>query len=185
MDIYLDNMTGIEASALLRKKDKECKLVFLTVSEEFWRQGYSLNASHYLTKPITDEQFREAMENCRVRPQYAVPFLDFVSDGIQVHLDTGRILYIILQGRTVYIHTPQRIFAVSSSFGRLTKPLLSDNRFLISIQGIMINMDYISGNHDSIFIMSNGEQLPINLRNRNRILQEYRNYIFEKIGKQP
>lgn len=182
MDIYMDKMTGVEASVILRQKDKECKLIFLTSTEEFWRQGFSLNASHYLIKPADEKQFLEAMENCQFSPQYAVPWLDFISEGISVHLNTGKILYITLHGRTVYIHTVQQIFKVNSSFSQLTKPLTADSRFLLSIQGVLINMDHISGNKDSFFILKNGEQLPINLRNRNQILQKYRNYIFEKIG---
>ena len=182
MDIYLDEMTGVEASAILRQKDKECRLIFLTVTEEFWRQGFSLNASHYLTKPADDAQFLEAMENCRLSPQYAVPYLDFISEGVSIHLNTGKILYITLHGRTVYIHTPQQVFKVSSSFSQLTKPLTADPRFLLSIQGVLINMDHISGAQDSLFILKNGEQLPINLRNRKQVLQNYRNYIFDKIG---
>lgn len=183
MDIYMDKMTGMEAAVLLRQKDKDCKLIFLTESEEYLRQGYSVNASHYLFKPVTDKLFLEAMENCRIRPNYEVPYLDFVANGIKIHLDTGLIQYINLMGRTVYIHTAQQVFSLRSAFSTLTEPLLSDPRFLVCIQGVMVNMDHISSSEDSAFIMKSGDRIPVNLRNRKRIMQLYRNYIFENMGR--
>ncbi|UQT48689.1 response regulator [Flavonifractor plautii] len=66
MDIYMDGITGIEAAQALRARDMDCKLVFLTTSEDFMRQGFSLNSAHYLIKPVKDEDFAQAMANCRL-----------------------------------------------------------------------------------------------------------------------
>ena len=182
MDIYLEQMTGMEAAILLRKTDKECKLIFLTISTDHILQGYSVNASHYLLKPMNEDKFLEAMDNCNLSPQYDVPYLDLSSSGGPSKLDTSLITHITLQRRTVYIHTLQQVIAVNNAFRRVTEPLQSDKRFLLSIQGVMVNMDYISGQEDTVFILKNGERIPINLRNRKRIQQIYRNYIFENMG---
>ncbi len=182
MDIYFEGMTGMDAAIQLRQVDRDCKLVFLTCTQDYALQGYSVNASHYLIKPVEAEKFKEAMDNCQISPQYEVPYLDLTANGGPRNLDTGRILYIHLQGRTVHIHTQQQTFTVNSAFSRITEPLLADKRFLLCIQGIMVNMDYISGHEDSVFILKNGERVPFNLRNRKRILQQYRNYVFETMG---
>ena len=181
-DIYLDQMTGMEAAKMLRKKDKDCKIIFLTSAVEFAIQGYSVNASHYLIKPITEQKFLEAMENCNIKPQYAVPYLDLSAYGGPPKLDTKWITHINLSGRTVNVHTTQQVFKVSSAFSRVTEPLLNDERFLLSIQGVMVNMDYISTYEDSLFILKTGDRIPINMRNRKRILQQYRDYMFENLG---
>lgn len=182
MDIYFNGMSGMEAAVRLRQLDTNCRLIFLTCTADYALQGYSVQASHYLVKPVSDEKFFEAMENCKLQPQHAVPYLNLSVSGGPVNLDTRQIQYINLEGRTVYIHTSQQVFTVSSAFSRVTDPLLSDKRFLLCIQGVMVNMDYISGHEDSVFILKNGERLPINLRNKKRILQQYRNYMFENMG---
>ncbi|MEG0378174.1 MAG: response regulator, partial [Eubacterium sp.] len=69
MDIYMNGMTGIQTADALRYLDMDCKLVFLTTSEEHLRQGYSMNPCHYLIKPPKDEDFLRAMENCRMKPR--------------------------------------------------------------------------------------------------------------------
>lgn len=181
-DIYMDQMTGMEAAKLLRKKDKDCKIIFVTTSLDFVLQGYSVNASHYLLKPITEKNFQEAMENCNIKPQYAVPYMDLSAYGGPPKLETKWITHISLFGRTVHIHTTQQVFKITGAFSRVTEPLLDDNRFLLCIQGVMVNMDYISSHEDSLFILKNGTTVPINMRNRKRILQHYRDYMFEHIG---
>lgn len=75
MDIYMDGITGIEAAQALRARDMDCKLVFLTTSEDFMRQGFSLNSAHYLIKPVKDEDFAQAMANCRLGRALQVPTL--------------------------------------------------------------------------------------------------------------
>ena len=182
MDIYLAEMTGMEAAIILRKMDKDCKIIFLTTSAEYVLQGYSVNASHYLLKPVEENRFLEAMANCRLRPDHEVPYLDLSYGGGPANLDTRRITHIILQGRTVYIHTTGQVFMINSSFSKVTALLSADRRFLQSIQGVMVNMDYISGHEESVFILKTGERIPINLRNRKRIQQIYRDYIFENMG---
>ena len=182
MDIYLNGMSGMDAAVLFRQMDSSCKLVFLTCTADFALQGYSVQASHYLVKPVSDEKFIEAMENCKIQPRYTVPFLNLSECGGPANLDTRQILYITLENRTVHIHTTQQVLSVNSAFRRVTQPLLADNRFILSIQGVLVNMDHISGHSESVFIMKNGTRIPINIRNKKRILQLYRNYVFENMG---
>ena len=182
MDIYFDGMSGIDAAVQLRQLDSNCKLVFLTCTADYALQGYSVQASHYLLKPVSNEKFTEAMKNCKLEPAHAVPYLNLAPFGNHINLDTRQIQYIHLESRTVHIHTSQKVYSVNGAFSRVTEPLTSDRRFLLCIQGIMVNMDYISGHEDTVFILKDGKRIPINLRYKRRILQQYRNYIFENMG---
>lgn len=182
MDIYMGKMTGMDAAILLRRKDRDCKLIFLTTSDEYLRQGYSVNATHYLIKPASEEDFAEAMAFCRIEPEYDVSYLDFVSSGAPVHLHTKQIMYVDLEKRTVCIHTPNQVIAATGTFRDLTESLMNDRRFLLCIKGVLVNMDYIASNRESAFILKNGEEIPVNVRNKKQILQTYRSYIFENMG---
>lgn len=181
MDIYLKGMTGMEAAMCLRRLDRDCKLIFLTVSTEHCLEGFRVNASHYLVKPFTDHDFTEAMERCNLQPAYDVPYLNVICEGSEIKLDTEQILYIQAQKRNVLIQTQNRTLIVNGPFHTLTKPLFEDRRFLLCIQGILVNMDYIISQEDTVFIVKNGDRLPINIRNKRQILQHYRNYIFDNM----
>ena len=181
MDIYLQGMTGMEAAVCLRRRNRDCKLIFLTISTEHCLEGFQVNACHYLIKPFLDHDFTAAMERCHLQPVYDVPYLDVVCDGRELKLNTEAIIYIQVQKRNVLIQTLNQTLMVNGPFHTLTKPLLNDRRFLLCIQGVLVNMDYISNQEETVFIVKNGDRLPINIRNKRQILQTYRNYIFDNM----
>ncbi len=183
MDIYMDKISGMDAAVWIRRQDFDCKLIFITASDEYLRQGYCVNACHYLIKPVSDKDFEQAMNFCRLIPRYAVPSLYVVSNGISIHFNTAKILYINIEHRVVRIHTLAKTFSVSGSFRSVTQPLLADRRFLLCIQGILVNMDMIVDQSDSLFLLKNGEQLPINLRNRRSVIKSWQAYVFENMNR--
>ncbi len=182
MDIYLTDMTGIEAASILRQKDRDCKLIILTISNEFLYQGFQVNACHYLLKPATDRDFLEAMERCMLKPAYEVPVLDIVLDGLPLPLNTETIMYLQSHKRDVMIQTTVQPLLTAGPFHALSEVLSADSRFLLILRGIMINMDHVVSVDDSLIIMKNGDKLPYNVRNRKQIQHTYRNYIFSKMG---
>jgi len=182
MDIYLTDMTGIEAATYLRKKDKNCKLILLTISDEYLLQGYRVNACHYLLKPATDEDFTEAMERCMLKPAYDVPYLDVVLDNLPLRMNTETLMYLCAHQRDVRIQTTSQSLIASGPFRALSDILSQDSRFLLILRGSLINMDYVVAVHDGCFIMQNGDKLPYNVRSKKQIQQTYRNYIFNKMG---
>ena len=181
MDIYMGGMNGIEAAAQLRAYDRECRLIFLSVSQEHIWQAVSLGICHYIIKPFTDTNFQQAMTNCCLLPEYTVSTLEVICDKKNLILDTGKILYINKVGRNILIHMTQQTFTVKGTFTQITQPLLEDKRYLISIQGVLVNMDKIADLTGNVFIMQNGEQVPINMRRKKMIQEAYQNYLMKQI----
>ena len=184
MDIYMENMDGIEAARRLRQKNRLCKIVFLTITEDYARMGYSLSASYYLLKPLSLHQaeFEEAMELCQLKPPYEVMTLSVMADRQKLELPTEKILYIDYQNRMTRIHMAERVIPVSGGFQEVTSALQKDKRFLPCYRGVLINMDYISHVDSQTFHLINGEELPIALRNGKQLREAYRQYIFSGMG---
>ena len=122
------------------------------------------------------------MRFCRLTSSPQPVYLDVVSSGTPIHLDTSNIVYINLQKRIVHIHTLKHTLPVTGTFTRVTEPLLSDPRFLLCIQGVLVNMDMIVDQPGSTFLMKNGDAVQINLRKKRSIVQAYRQYIFESMS---
>ena len=182
LDIYMGGMTGMSVAHAIREQDFDCRLIFLTQSEEYLREGYSVNAVHYLIKPVSDPYFTQAMRFCRLTSSPQPVYLDVISSGTPIHLDTSNIVYINLQKRIVHIHTLKHTLPVTGTFTRVTEPLLSDPRFLLCIQGVLVNMDMIVDQPGSTFLMKNGDAVQINLRKKRSSVQAYRQYIFESMS---
>ena len=86
MDIYKPDMNGIDVAKKLRDRDKHCKIILMTITEDFARMGYGLAATYYLLKPVSDypSDFEEAMALCQLKPPYDVATLA-VTVGAQTY----------------------------------------------------------------------------------------------------
>jgi two-component system, LytTR family, response regulator LytT len=52
LDIIMSDMDGMTCARLIRQQDKLMKIVFLTSSTDYVYEGYEVNASDYLLKPV-------------------------------------------------------------------------------------------------------------------------------------
>lgn len=182
MDIFMTGMTGIEAAAKLRAVDMNCKLVFLTTSRDFLEEGYGYHPCHYLLKPFDNEKFEQAMHNCQIKRQLDVPFLDIVSDGISMRIDTAELIYMDTCKRSVQIHTTTGIVPAGRGFFGVSEQLLEDERFLQCIKGVIVNMDFVAGAEEDVFLLKNGERLQMAVRSKNSLIKQYRAYRFARAG---
>lgn len=184
MDIYMDEMDGIEAAKKLRQKDQQCKIIFLTITEDYARMGYGLAATYYLLKPLSayPEEFEEAMRLCQLHPLYDVQSLPITVHNQTFELPTHQIIYIDYQNRLTRIHTAMRTIQIRESFQDVISVLLNDKRFLLCYRGILVNMDYIVSVEKRDFRLSNGETLPLAQRKTKQLREAYRQYIFSKMG---
>lgn len=64
LDIAMPGISGIEAAEAIRKKDKDCCIIFLTAFDEFTyaRKAVTVRAMDYLLKPYTDQELMLVVE---------------------------------------------------------------------------------------------------------------------------
>lgn len=185
MDIFMDSMTGVDAATILRRKDLDCKLVFITTSEDFWRNGFACNSAHYIVKAKTDDliphkDFLQAMKNCRIERKLDVPFLNIISEREPLCLHTTQIVYIDFAEKSTNIHLENHIYTVWESFAKTVEPLLTDRRFLQCFRGVLVNMDFVEEMEENNFLLKNGERLRFAIRDRKKLAKAYILYIMER-----
>lgn len=61
LDILMPGQTGMELAHQLRRRDVRTSIIFITSSEEFLREGYSVQPVQYLMKPISRETLEDAI----------------------------------------------------------------------------------------------------------------------------
>jgi len=75
MDIYMDSeLSGIETVKLIRKKDKDISVAFVTTSKDHALESYRLSAIKYIEKPYSKENIentlRLALLKSRMYPRF-------------------------------------------------------------------------------------------------------------------
>ncbi len=182
MDIFMGGMSGMDAAIKVFEKDKNCKIIFLTITRDFAVEGYTVRAVSYLVKPIDDAAFLVAMSNCKLRQEEATAVLNVVSGGAKLSLPIQNILYIDYKKHVTYVHMENGVIKVNESFRDVTEPLGKLKSFIICLRGTMVNLNYVERQEGHTFVLKNGEVIPMSIRNKNALGATFRRFVYEESG---
>jgi len=181
-DIYMDVLTGIEVAKLVRQKDKLVKIIFLTTSDEFVFDSFSVKATYYLLKPFVPEKLEEAISYCFPESDDRNNLFVSTQNGSSI-IDKDEIIYIEHIARSNYIHTVREVIESKESFQELQKQFEEDSHFLICSRGILLNMRYIKEQEDSVFVMTDASRIPISRRLRKNVMARFQEFALSDMGK--
>ena len=186
LDIYMDQMTGIEAAEKIRRIDHDIILAFLTTSEEHRADAFQVFASSYLLKPVRNEEVFRFMDHIlhlhteteekrfffvSNRQEHSVRYQDIVS----FQTDGNYILVNDLTGNT---------FRTRMLLSEVEKLLSDDNRFLSILRGVIVNMDHVIRITDEVCVLKGDRTFPINTKKSKVIRNIWHNYNFQKLRKE-
>ena len=176
MDIFLEQGTSMELIERLREQGFGFKLVFLTTSNEFANESYALDASYYLLKPLKYEQLEKALDRCGVfaKEEYVV----FDTGAQMIKIRPKDIIAVEVQDKYCYIHTSQKTYKVYSSINKIREQLTQDY-FLLTYRSVLINMHYVEHMSSKSFVMSDGFEAPIRVRDAGAVRGAYMDWVFE------
>ncbi len=182
LDIYMPGENGIDIAKALREISPETGIAFVTTSVEHAVDAFSLQALHYLVKPVTTEGVVEAfrrLTGLRLRQKARVSFT-VGSDRYTVFLDQICLLENDNHAVNISLSDGRRL-KVWMSFRELEQKL--DGSFLKINRGIVVNMDYIVQMGTDTCTLQNGNRLPIAVRQRAAIRAAYDNYVFDRLSR--
>ncbi len=155
LDVQMPELTGTSLLRILKKKPL---VVLTTAYSDYAIEGYELDVTDYLLKPITFERFLVCADKLRQQaggtspepspapapaaPDSANDYL-FVKDGTKsVRVNLTDIQYIEGLKDYVRIHTPQRKITTLQSLRKLVEVLPSE-RFLRTHHSYIVGLDWI------------------------------------------
>lgn len=98
----------------------------------------------------------------------------------RITLAEDEIFYAEVYGKETLIHTKGGEFRVRLPLRKVAS-LLSGGPFLQCFRSCIVNMEHIICAKEAAFLLDNKEQVPIALRNKEKIKEKYLNYRFEKM----
>lgn len=156
-------------------------IVFQSTSDEFGVASYAVHALYYLLKPYSEEEFIQAMDKYQKQKGFEEPVLEIVSERVDIQLEYHNIYFLDTIKRKTAIHTKDYVFLTSSTFAEISEMLLKDRRFLMCRRGVLVNMEMIEKVESEVFRLKNGESVPLHLRNKSKIKQEYLSFMTERM----
>ncbi len=182
VDVLMKGINGIETAAAVKTALSDCKIVFVTNSHEFAVEAFSLNALHYLVKPITKEQIEEVFRRC-IR-ELLKPYITVFDGTDQVKVFLDSILYLesthdINAHSNTYILTESCRITARKSLAEVEK-LVGEN-FLKLHRGLIVNMDFIRQMGKDRCVLKNGAEEVLSRSARGEIRERYKSYLSNRI----
>lgn len=88
LDIRMPGLSGLEALPLIRQRQRDVDVVFVTAYEEHALQAFDLAAADYLLKPVSEARLRRTLERLAARRAPSRPQVD----KLPVETSTGTLL---------------------------------------------------------------------------------------------
>lgn len=182
MDIYMGSeLTGIETIKLIREKDKDIPVAFVTSSKDHALESYRLSAMRYIEKPYTREAIEDIL-HLAVLKKNDLPSLFIQRNGTTEKIPFANIIYMEQQTHKVYISVKNSSDLIV--YGKLSElsEQLPRNRFVLPHKSFAVNLAYVMYIDMELkaFVMENKVNIPIRRDFLSKAKASLENFLFER-----
>ncbi len=144
LDIYLPGQNGVEAARYIRAANRNAVLIFLSTSEEFYREAFDLYAFHYLIKPVSPDSLTEVLQKAADMISAPEETLQISFRGRNTILRHADIMYISSSNHALRFH--MRDGQEYTSYGRLDEleAQLASELFVRCHKSFIANLLYVN-----------------------------------------
>lgn len=181
LDIFMENLTGVDVARRIRETDSNVRIVFCTTSNEFASESYEVNACYYLRKPFGEENVKNMLDRLNLTELELSRSIS-LPDGQSVILRD--IIYADYTSHRMIFHCKKCGEIVSRlSFTEIEPKLCAYPYFYSPSRGVIINFYEVSAQKDDTFVMSDGAYLPISRRKAKDVISAYSSFRFQLLRK--
>lgn len=177
LDIYLPGMSGVELARKIRQADTNCLLFFVTVSLDHAMEGFEVQASGYVVKPVSQEKIDKALYMCRDLLARSARAIEIPNGrGKSLSLPLINIQYVEVYGKAVMFHLHGGVLEARLTLDE-TERALSGGSFLRCHRSFIVNMNHVEDIGVDHFIMKNGDLVPTRKNGRKEVKQQFARFM--------
>lgn len=180
LDIEMGEVSGLHAAAMIRKKDVNAEIIFITSHEERMQEAFDVNAFHYLIKPLDIEKTRQVLLRCINWIDKKQRLFHFMSHKNHYSLYHSQIEFFQSRGREIIIHLTDGSFR--TFYGKLDtqEALLPVTGFARAHKSYIVNLDSLETVSKGYVWTHTGQYIPVSRSYRIHFNQLYRDYLLRR-----
>lgn len=159
LDIDMPKIDGLEVAEVIRRKDEETILIFLTSVEDKVYKTFKYNTFRFIRKSHIDTELQEAL-NSSLEKLIDEKHIFKTIDG-DLALYISEILYFEFIDRTVYIKTFDKTYKTTIRRFKDIEDTFQTKGFVLIHRSCMVNENYIKSVGNLQITLDNGERLPV------------------------
>lgn len=179
LDIYMEEMLGVDVARKVRATDEDVRIVFCTTSNEFASESYEVGANYYLQKPVSETSFRKMLQMIRLG-EYELNRFITLPDGQKIVL--RNITYTEYYNHSIIIHSKKRDDLQTRMSQTEWEELLSKYDYFYSCsKGIVVNFHEVEKQENGMFLMSDNSMVTISRRKNKDALEAFAHFRFDQM----
>lgn len=178
LDVLFNKTNGIKIAQEIRETGNRTPLIYITVSRDYAIDGYKVQASDYLVKPVNKEALAESIG--RIFREQDSLFIE--ADGTLKNFRYADIEYVEASANYVVMKV-----AGSDKTTRLRATLsetlkkLGNDRFARCHKGYLVNLGHIHEVRTNHIVLHNGDTVPLGRQYRTELQKNILEYIEKAI----
>lgn len=179
IDIYMEGITGVETARMIRQRDGEVPMAFITSSTEYALEGYRLSALKYLEKPVRQRDLDDLLRMAQLRRD-AAPRLTVSPGGARREIALSDLLCLEQRAHHVVLFLKDgvtlRVYAKLSDL----LPQLEAHAFFRTHKSYCVNLRFVRSLNAEYgcFVMADGQNVPISRPHRSAAKKAYEDFLF-------
>lgn len=179
LDVVMPGISGIKAAQELRERDKNVKLVFISLSPEFAVESYSVDAYNYLLKPVDADALFLLLDKAgkELSIQEEQGFALKNREGV-VRLSFGEIEFVEVINKKVSFHmTDGVIREVTAALADIAGELLTRQEFIKTHRSYIVNLNCVQSIGVNCAVTKRGHSIPVSRQRHNQVQNAYMNFL--------
>lgn len=179
MDIEMGLMNGMEAAEQIRLKDEQVIIIFITNMAQYALQGYKVNATDYILKPVKYIAFSQSLKKAarslkKSKESYLIISMREETKKIKV----SEIGWIESCGHRLTFHVGQNCYETTVYSMKEMEQRLSTEGFKRCSSGCLVNLNRVQG-ISSNMIEIDGEHVTVSRGRKNEFMASLASFLTE------
>lgn len=176
MDICMPGILGTDAAGEMLAKSPDTNVIFLTTSDEYAVAAFAMNATHYLLKPFTQEQFDAAFDRA-VQKLEACNFLPLACVDGMYRVRVNEIVSIEAQSHYLLLNlSTGEILRLRMKLSQMFEELQKFPEFIRIGASYIVNLAFVRKISSGIMEMQNGVKIPVPRRSNEEVKKAYMDF---------
>lgn len=173
MDICMPGVLGTHAAEEMLAKSSNMDIIFLTASDEYAIEAFAMNATHYLLKPFSQEQFNAALDRAvRKTENQELLSLACVDGMYRVHIH--EIVFIESQSHYLLIKLSSgKALRLRMKLSQIFEEIRKYPEFIRVGASYVANLIFVRSISGNSMEMLNGVKIPVPRRSSEEVQRTY------------
>lgn len=176
LDIKMNKMNGFKTAELIRQKDSQVSIIFLTTLTQYGLEGYKYQATNYIIKPMKYARLKSEMDRwIETHRKNDVSSIVITNDTGKYKIPLKSLRYIETFNRNLLLHTEDENIVCYKSMKEMEQELC-DYSFARCHTSYIVNLFYIKGVKKLDVELITGQKLPISQPKRKSFMDQLTQY---------